>query len=138
MNRTPFIVVAAVIILAVVTGLVYLSNQGSSGSTTNTSSPSPSDTFNLSSEAVVTYQNGSFSPSSITVASGTTVQFMNQSSTPVWVASNPHPSHTDYPGFDALKEVAPGENYSFTFVKTGTWGYHNHLNPSEGGAVVVK
>jgi hypothetical protein len=27
--------------------------------------------------------------------------------------------------------------YEYTFVKVGTWHYHNHVNPADAGAVVV-
>ncbi len=86
----------------------------------------------------VTYANGTFSPSVLSVPVGTMVTFHNGSMTPMWVASNPHPTHTDYPGFDSLKEIAPGQDYSFTFTKTGTWGYHNHLNRNEVGTISVQ
>ena len=56
----------------------------------------------------------------------------------LWVASNPHPIHTDYSDFDAKRGYAKGERYSFTFFKQGTWKYHNHLNPGEGGVIVVE
>jgi len=87
---------------------------------------------------VVTYANGSFSPSVLTVTLGTTVTFRNGSLEPIWVASNPHPTHTDYPGFDSKMNIAAGQDYSFTFTQRGTWGYHNHLNPTAGGTIVVQ
>ena len=90
------------------------------------------------SQFVVNYTAQGFSPSSITVPVGSTVQFKNNSSNSVWVASNPHPTHTDYPGFDVLKAYTNGQAYSFTFKKTGNWGYHNHLNPVESGTVIVQ
>ena len=56
----------------------------------------------------------------------------------LWVASNPHPIHTDYSDFDAKRGYAKGERYSFTFFKQGTWKYHNHLNSGESGVIVVE
>lgn len=79
-----------------------------------------------------------FSPATISVKSGDIVTFVNKDSGPHRVASNPHPTHTDLPGFDSLKDLGAGESYSFTFVKKGTWGYHDHLNPSHLGKVVVE
>lgn len=75
-----------------------------------------------------------FSPATITVKKGETVKFTNKSSSQMWVASDPHPTHTDYPGFDELQMA---DSYSFTFDNVGTWGFHNHLNPSTKGTVVV-
>jgi plastocyanin len=86
----------------------------------------------------VIYTDSGYSPATLTIKAGETVTFVNQSSDPMWTASNPHPIHTDYPGFDALAGTLPGQSYSFTFTKTGHWGYHNHLNASKGGAIIVE
>lgn len=86
----------------------------------------------------ITYNGTAFSPATITIKSGDTAAFKNSSSGSFWPASNPHPSHTAYLGFDAGNPVAAGGTYSFTFTKVGQWGYHNHMNPTQGGTVVVQ
>lgn len=80
---------------------------------------------------------GTFSPAVITVKKGTTVIWTNSGSAMVQVASNPHPTHNDYPGFDSKSAIGAGETYAFTFDKAGSWGYHNHLNPTVMGTVIV-
>ena len=85
----------------------------------------------------VNYTEDGFQPKTITIKKGQTVTWTNKDSDELWVASNPHPTHTDYPGFDELKSIPTGQTYSFTFTKVGNWGYHNHLNPSQKGVVVV-
>lgn len=97
---------------------------------------STTPTASSSSNAVNFTANG-FEPHSITIKVGQTVMWTNKSSDDLWVASNPHPTHTDYPGFDELKSMPTGQTYSFTFTKVGNWGYHDHLNPSQQGKVVV-
>lgn len=92
----------------------------------------------LAEQNVVTYSESGFSPSILRVKVGATVIFKNADSEPLWVASNPHPIHTDYSGFDAKRGYGKGESYSFTFTKSGTWKYHNHLNPGEGGTIIVE
>lgn len=79
-----------------------------------------------------------FTPDSVTIKAGDTVKFVNKSSSLMWVASNPHPFHTDYPGLDENEGVTNGGVYQFTFTKTGSWGYHNHKNPRMKGVVVVQ
>ncbi len=79
-----------------------------------------------------------FSPSTVTIKKGDYVQFTNQDTAAHWPASNPHPTHTDYPGFDALKRLNTGDIYRFQFEKVGSWGFHDHLNPSTHGTVIVK
>ena len=87
---------------------------------------------------IVNYTDSGFSPKSIIVKLGGTVTFVNNSSKMMWIASAPHPVHTDYPGFDEKVGVGKGESYSFTFNKPGTHKYHNHLNPTDFGTVVVE
>lgn len=87
--------------------------------------------------SVVTYTNTGFSPTTVTVKKGTTVTFVNASTGGMWVASAVHPTHQLLPGFDQLKSVGKGGSYDYTFVKVGTWKYHNHVNVSDFGSVVV-
>lgn len=79
-----------------------------------------------------------FSPDPITVQEGDTVVFRNNGSSDIWVASDDHPVHNDLPGFDAESGISPGEEYSYTFEESGTWGYHDHLNPNQTGTVIVE
>jgi plastocyanin len=79
-----------------------------------------------------------FSPSTITIMKGDYVQFTNTDSAKHWPASDPHPAHNGLPGFDAKKGLANGEKYTFQFMSTGTFTFHDHMNPSLKGTVVVK
>lgn len=88
--------------------------------------------------AAVGINDDGFSPAEITVAPGTTVIFINNGQAAHWPASDPHPLHIRLPGFDAKRALQTGEEYSFTFVKTGSWTYHDHLNSAVKGTVIVK
>lgn len=90
------------------------------------------------SKHVVNYTDKGFSPSSLEIKAGQIVQFVNQSSGGMWVASGPHPSHAGYPGFDAKKAMSNGGSYEFTFTKVGEWKFHNHLKESAFGTIIVK
>lgn len=85
----------------------------------------------------VNYGEAGFVPNSVTVKKGTTVVWTNQSQSGMWVASAIHPTHQLLPGFDQLKSVAAAGTYEYTFVKVGTWKYHNHVAPADTGTVVV-
>lgn len=95
---------------------------------------------------VVTYSDSGFSPKTLTIKKGATVVFFDGASDDVRVASNPHPIHNGYPTkggcvnstFDSCSNIAPGQSWSFKFDIVGSWGYHNHLNPSEGATIVVQ
>lgn len=85
----------------------------------------------------VTYTDNGYVPDVLTVKAGTTVSFVNQSAGGMWTASDMHPTHQLLPGFDELASVPKGGSYEYTFTKVGTWKYHNHVNATDGGTVIV-
>ena len=95
---------------------------------------------------VVEITENGFSPETVTISKGDVVVFMNKDSAPHWPASAVHPTHDEYPqkggcggsAFDACREIGPGESYTFVFHYEGTWTYHDHLNPSIYGYVIVE
>lgn len=112
-------------------------------------SPVPVDSSGQA-EKIVEYNEKGFAPNILTVSVGTTVAWANRSGRPMWVGSDPHPAHTDLPGFDqkriinkifpeiVKKAYAHGDAiYKFTFEKVGEWKYHNHVNPVHRGTVIV-
>ena len=87
---------------------------------------------------VVHVTDEGFEPRSITVEAGRTVVFENVGDEAHWPASDDHPTHQEYPGFDPRKPVQPGTEWSFTFDRPGEWGYHDHMNPYLTGEIVVR
>ena len=98
----------------------------------------------------VSYDGNIFSPASITVSKGDTVVFTDTAGS-MWVASDPHPQHSGYDGTSLSEHCAPGHkgaapfdqcsagpSFTFTFNKSGSWGYHDHFNHDAKGTVVVK
>lgn len=137
--ETKNILISGVVLLVVIGGGYWLL-KGQAGSTQPSNSTAITNTQNPTSEpnknsVTVEYLGQGFNPNSITVKSGTTVIWVNKGSDLMWVASSPHPVHTDLPGFDALKADV---TYSFTFTKVGKWSYHNHLGPDKSGEIVVE
>lgn len=87
----------------------------------------------------VTYNPEGITPKEINIRIGDTLEFRNSDLKPHWPASAPHPSHADYPEFDAKKPLNPGDKWSFKFLKVGTWKFHDHLNAGDSKfAGVVK
>lgn len=161
MSRNTYVAII-VIVLIIVIGALYFywsgnqsqSNPYPAGSTTQVPTPqvemqtsTPVTGSTPPSEGiVVAYTDSGFSPKTLTIKKGDTVTFKNNASDDVRVASNPHPVHNGYPTkggcvgstFDSCSNIPPGSSWSFTFGFVGSWGYHNHLNPSEGGTIVVQ
>ncbi len=90
------------------------------------------------SRRIIEITNAGFNPISTTISLDETVVFVNKAGGSAQPASDPHPSHAYLAGFDPKRALAPGESWSFTFRKSGTWKYHDHLNVSRTGEVVVK
>jgi plastocyanin len=85
----------------------------------------------------VSYTNSCYSPQTLSINKGDTVKFVNNSNLDMQPASDPHPNHTNYPEFDADNGVDPGGSFSFTFTRSGTWGFHEHYKPSCKGTITV-
>ena len=102
--------------------------------------------------STVTYTDSGYSPATITIKKGQTVTWKNNSSKQMWTASAIHPTHKVYPGtdialcgtptfapmLDSCSGISSGQSWSFTFVNTGTWKYHNHMNSAHYGTVIVE
>tara|TARA_B100000745_G_scaffold300564_1_gene255321 strand:- start:7977 stop:8738 length:762 start_codon:yes stop_codon:yes gene_type:complete len=93
----------------------------------------------LEGEVAVTvrYTDQGFLPKRVEIQVGDTVKFINESSRPMWVASDVHPAHTILPTFDQFTTSAYGESYFYTFQEAGEWRYHDHVNANELGTVMV-
>lgn len=134
------------LLIVIVLGAFFVSRNQVEAPTTPTATETPQATTPSSTDSAepvsgsitVAYSNTGFSPATITVKVGDTVTFKNTSTQMMRVASAPHPTHTAYPEFDAKVGTAAGGSYMFTFTKAGSWKYHNHLNSTSGGTVVVE
>ena len=89
-------------------------------------------------EYVITLTDSGFSPNEITLKEGDTLRFRTERNRPFWPASDLHPTHTIYPGFDSRFPIHPEMEWSFTFTQPGRWRYHDHLDPQHLGLVIVQ
>lgn len=100
----------------------------------NSDTESPSDN-----QVSITYTDDGFDPSEIgPVPVGTTVTFVNESNGEMWPASDVHPTHEILSEFDAQEGIQPGGSYSYTFNEAGSWDFHDHLNSTQTGTVIVE
>ncbi len=104
------------------------------------------------SEVIIKITTDGFEPKEVEISKGTKVTWVNEQSNPSWPASAVHPTHEVYPGssikkcgtpeqdkiFDACRGLNQGESWSFIFNEVGEWYYHDHLNPSLKGKIIVK
>jgi plastocyanin len=96
----------------------------------------PSNTFGAvkddkpASEVAVKIDNFSFSPASITVAVGTTIRWTNRDDIPHTVVSEDKTFKS--------KVLDTDEQFTYTFVKPGTYSYFCSIHPKMTAKVVVQ
>jgi len=139
MNKA-IVAVVVVIILAVGGWLVFGKNNSGNGSlyggnnnSSQTSGSNTSANSNQPAAGKVSIQNMLFTPSQITIAKGGTVTWTNNDSTTHTVVDD-----LSNVGGPNSGDIAPGQSYSFTFNKTGSFQYHCSIHPSMRGTIVVK
>ena len=86
---------------------------------------------------VVSYRFGVFSPTNLRIHAGDTVRFRNDSPLPIRIVADLQPGE-DLPEFDSTGQVQPGSYFSYTFSRTGIFGYHNDADRNESGVVIVR
>jgi plastocyanin len=165
MNTKPIVIVLAVVVLLIIGYLVFGGSPASAPSETATTTVTGAEVVDVSGAPIVTttttttetavtitYGPNGFSPANVTVAPGTTVTWVNSGSGRMWVASDVHPSHTEFDGTSLSQHCANGaptskavfdacgpvSSFSFTFTKAGTWEYHNHAQASDHGTITVR
>lgn len=126
-----------------------------SPSPTPTPTPTPTPEVMIEpKEVVIDRTKEGFQPSEAVINAGDTVKFVNLTNQLSWPASGIHPTHEFYPGsgitkcgtpeagiiFDACRGLKNGESFSFTFTFAfkGTWPFHDHLQPSLKGKIIVE
>lgn len=134
--KLTFYTIVGVLLLTITGGYYFLSRGGKE----MVPPAAVSETAVAPMKATIVYSDSGFSPQTVTIAKGGQVEFINKSSMPLWVASNPHPAHTDYPEFDTPKILGGrmpnmNEDMQFTFNKSGSWGFHNHSASGDDTAV---
>ncbi len=80
----------------------------------------------------ITATETGFLPQTLTIKVGDTVTFINRSSSSIWPAVGPHPTHAVCSGFDSLAGIAPNGTYTYTFTKVATCPFHDHLHAADG------
>jgi plastocyanin len=92
---------------------------------TNTPTTAPTSTGNS-----VSIANFAFSPTALTVKTGTKVIWTNNDTVTHTVTANK--------GAFNSGPLAPGSTFSFTFTKAGTYSYHCNIHPSMMATIVVQ
>jgi plastocyanin len=86
---------------------------------------------------IIRYTNSGFQPSSLEVAKGESIRFINDSNAALSIA--PADSvNQPYATFDQSKSIGKGMSYDYTFTTIGSYTYYNLNNKTHVGTVVAK
>ena len=144
MNKKVVISIAVIVIILGAAAWWLASSMQSTPSQTKSTSQESNNSSSTTSggtaknaAATITYKDDGFSPATLSINAGETIQIANESSSPLQFSSNDHPTHTHDTELN-MAVIQPGNVGTITPTKTGTWGYHNHLQPSHTGSLTVK
>ncbi len=100
-------------------------------------SPMVKEEDKMTNKDVVNVTSAGFETKTVNAKVGTKVTWMNKSGAMSNVSSAKHPTHLVYPPLN-LGNFADGASVSLVFKDKGTFKYHNHLDASQFGSVVVE
>lgn len=141
MNNKLVLAGLGVLALVLVAGVGFFFLSGKQNNTQSQNNQSSETTTNAeevtADETQVELTTSGFSPNEITINKGAKIVWTNNGGKSATVDSSSHPVHSDYPKLN-LGSFNDGETLELIFNETGTFKYHNHLNPSQNGSVIVK
>ena len=115
---------------AAVFGLMAAGCGGSDSPTTPTGGGGGGGTGTVA--ATITITASGVSPSSVTVAPGSRVMYVNNDNRPHQPASDPHPNHGSCPPIDEIGFIGAGQSRASGNLNTpGTCNYHDHINEED-------
>ena len=107
---------------------------GSSTPTTPTSPTPPPAGGNPATATITIGTDGRVSPSTVTIAVGGRVTFINNHNLTHDMSSDPHPEHTDCPPMSQVGFLSPGQQRtSGNFNTARTCGFHDHNRENDTG-----
>ena len=90
----------------------------------------------------ITITSAGASPRNVEISAGSRVLFVNNDSRSHFMASDPHPEHTDCPEINQVGFLSPGERRETgNLVDIRTCGFHDHDNPGTAnltGKITIK
>lgn len=140
MKKVAIIVLVLLLIAGGIFAFMKLSGNDDTSnntSTNSTQSPGQESSEGQTGGSTITYDGKTFSPAKLTVKVGTNITITNNSKNNLQFDSDPHPVHTDNPELN-VEVVQAGQSRVFTVTNVGTFGYHNHLDSSQTGTIVVQ
>ena len=133
------VLIGIIVLIVIVVGFVVLGGgkKGTQTSETSPTVPTQAQSQQQVTTVTITADSSGFSPATLTIKTGTRVNWTNRSGTDISVNSAEHPTHRLFRELN-IGHVPNDSNASVVFDKPGTYNYHNHYSPSQAGTVVVE
>jgi len=81
---------------------------------------------------VITITSAGASPSTVSIAPGTRIRFVNSDTLPHTISSDPHPDHTACPAINQVDLLLPGQSRETGVLTTiRSCGFHDHNDPDD-------
>lgn len=130
-NKSRLIAIACVLLLVAVVAVALVAKYTTKPTT------KPQGTAIILPAAQVGIQATGFTPATIKIKKGQAVTWINQDTKPHQIESDPYPTAAALPGFKAEVPSQKGESYGYTFDKSGTFTYHDRLDPMKLKGIVI-
>ncbi len=85
---------------------------------------------------VVKYTNTGFVPKQLQIPKGKGVRFINMSDAALRVYSDDQ-TNPKFTELNEAKSIGNGGTYTFSFVQTGIWAFHNQTHPTHRANILV-
>jgi plastocyanin len=127
---------AGILVIAFACCFIFLKTEQSK-ILSNTSSQNNKLPKPLPKEVTVTLDKNGFSPKVVTINAGSAIMWTNKSGDKQTVNSDNYPTNQLYRELN-FGIFANGSTVTYTFTKPGVYGYHNQLNHTQMGKVIVE
>jgi len=131
-------VIAALLVFGgiAIVGLTSQQNATNGGSSAN-AHPDQNAIKENDVAATITYTGKGFEPNNSTIGVNSYIRVRNRSVRLLKFMSDPYNQNSDEPELNQ-SELKPGDSVKIYVSQKGTWGYHNALDPSETGQLIVR
>ncbi|SRR6266542_396028 len=124
-NPGKWLIAALILVVVGISSILVIHNRNKQGAQAETTGAS------------VQITDTAFVPQTVKIKQGQSVTWINTDTRLHQVAADPYPSHSKLPSLFSQESLATNESYTFTFDKTGTFTYHDPLNPTTLKATVI-
>ena len=132
MNKTT-LWISIIVVIIIIAGAIYFTSNNSNAPTTPTSAkqnPSSSNPTGTNTEKIQ-IKSFAFSPESLTIKAGTSVEWTNFDSASHTIVGN-NGIEINSP------QLSKGQTYTTTFTNLGEYNYHCSIHPSMKGKIIVE